>query len=258
METCRVNDCNEIVHGHGLCAVHYWRRKTREMTGMALCGYCAREFELTRNQGNYAEVYCSTLCFQTAQRRLGEAKQLAKPRPPVKTVACRLCGKTFETPTKQVKYCSDSCRAARVRKPQKWLANYIPKPQRRKLCVICKGDFYSAYDSAKTCGDKCRKVLDRLRSSEAKHRRRVRIANGQDFDAIEIFDRDAWICKLCGEPLDRMAASGRAPLAPTLDHVTPISRGGKHTRQNVQAAHLRCNLAKGDRIDYYNRCSEVA
>ena len=37
------------------------------------------------------------------------------------------------------------------------------------------------------------------------------------------------------------------PQCATLDHVVPIARGGGHTRANVQAAHLGCNLKKGNR-----------
>jgi 5-methylcytosine-specific restriction endonuclease McrA len=38
-----------------------------------------------------------------------------------------------------------------------------------------------------------------------------------------------------------------SPWSVSLDHIVPVSKGGTHTRDNVQAAHLRCNQAKGDR-----------
>lgn len=31
----------------------------------------------------------------------------------------------------------------------------------------------------------------------------------------------------------------------SLDHIIPLSRGGHHTADNVQAAHLACNHRKG-------------
>lgn len=37
------------------------------------------------------------------------------------------------------------------------------------------------------------------------------------------------------------------PLAPTIDHVIPISLGGDDIRANVQLAHFRCNNVKGAR-----------
>lgn len=36
----------------------------------------------------------------------------------------------------------------------------------------------------------------------------------------------------------------------TIDHVIPLSRGGEHLPANVQAACLRCNSAKHDRLDF--------
>jgi 5-methylcytosine-specific restriction endonuclease McrA len=32
---------------------------------------------------------------------------------------------------------------------------------------------------------------------------------------------------------------------PTIDHIVPLSVGGTDTRDNVQIAHLFCNLSKG-------------
>jgi 5-methylcytosine-specific restriction endonuclease McrA len=40
---------------------------------------------------------------------------------------------------------------------------------------------------------------------------------------------------------------GRLPMAPTVDHVIPISEGGTDTKANVQLAHRICNLRKGKR-----------
>lgn len=51
-----------------------------------------------------------------------------------------------------------------------------------------------------------------------------------------IFARDGQRCQYCG---DR---------AETLDHVTPRSRGGLHTWENVVAACRPCNVHKADRL----------
>lgn len=44
---------------------------------------------------------------------------------------------------------------------------------------------------------------------------------------------------LCGEPIDQKAEF-------TLDHIVPLSKGGKTEWTNLQAAHRVCNLTKGN------------
>lgn len=71
--------------------------------------------------------------------------------------------------------------------------------------------------------------------------------------ADEVFERDKWACHLCGEPIpEHLRSSGfRAgeyqPLAPVVDHVVPLSKGGSHTMANCSTAHWTCNAKKFDR-----------
>jgi 5-methylcytosine-specific restriction endonuclease McrA len=83
----------------------------------------------------------------------------------------------------------------------------------------------------------------------AYHRRRARKRGAQTTKVvpIEVFERDQWICGLCGESVDRTLAYPD-PHSASLDHRIPLSRGGSHDLENVQLAHLRCNIAKGNRI----------
>lgn len=66
--------------------------------------------------------------------------------------------------------------------------------------------------------------------------------------ARDIFDRDEWLCHLCGEDVDP-DLSHPDPLSASLDHIVPLSLGGSHTEDNVACAHLRCNLSKGNRYE---------
>ena len=57
------------------------------------------------------------------------------------------------------------------------------------------------------------------------------------------------ICQICGKPVD-LAAKEKGHIRrayPTVDHVVPISKGGGHTWENVQLAHMGCNAGKRDR-----------
>jgi 5-methylcytosine-specific restriction endonuclease McrA len=62
---------------------------------------------------------------------------------------------------------------------------------------------------------------------------------------LAIFDRDHWICYLCGFPLNKDCKAPDPP-APTVDHIVPIAAHGPHDASNLGAAHLRCNIEKGD------------
>lgn len=67
-------------------------------------------------------------------------------------------------------------------------------------------------------------------------------------DRLAILERDGYVCHLCLDPIPRVAESPVDPLAPTLDHVIPLARGGAHHPDNLAAAHFICNSRKGDRV----------
>jgi 5-methylcytosine-specific restriction endonuclease McrA len=68
----------------------------------------------------------------------------------------------------------------------------------------------------------------------------------EDFSREEIFERDDYTCQLCGEKV-LLDVKHNHSAAPTIDHIVPLSKGGKHERINVQCAHYGCNVSKGNR-----------
>lgn len=59
------------------------------------------------------------------------------------------------------------------------------------------------------------------------------------FSRKNIFIRDQNHCQYCGQRFDSKDLS--------IDHVVPISRGGKHSWQNVVCACINCNKIKGNK-----------
>lgn len=53
-------------------------------------------------------------------------------------------------------------------------------------------------------------------------------------------------CILCGKPIDPTL---KAPnnMSRTIEHLTPIARGGRHDLDNIDFAHYGCNAQKRDR-----------
>ena len=56
-----------------------------------------------------------------------------------------------------------------------------------------------------------------------------------------VLARDGLRCGLCGGDVD--------PTDIHLDHIQPVSRGGLNRVRNLQVAHSRCNLRKGNRVE---------
>jgi 5-methylcytosine-specific restriction endonuclease McrA len=75
---------------------------------------------------------------------------------------------------------------------------------------------------------------------------------GAKYEAVsfqKVYERDGGACQICWKPVDRsLRGDVRNPLAPTLDHIIPLSKGGAHTYANVRLAHCGCNNEKADKL----------
>lgn len=74
-----------------------------------------------------------------------------------------------------------------------------------------------------------------------------RVTQVEPIRNVDVFERDRWTCGLCSMAIDPSLA-WPDPMCATLDHITPLSEGGTHTWENVQAAHARCNIQKGSSV----------
>ncbi len=61
------------------------------------------------------------------------------------------------------------------------------------------------------------------------------------------------VCALCGKPVD-FSLKYPNPLAPSIDHIVPINRGGHPSDiSNLQLAHWTCNRQKADKLQKEGR-----
>ncbi|MCK8826395.1 HNH endonuclease [Natroniella acetigena] len=240
-----------------------YEKKAREQTylGYTTCNYCGKEFKI-KDARHYK--YCSIQCANknkdhktTSCKYCGEDIKYYFKKPDYCSRKCRrrdnpeecsYCGKEFVSWNGKL-YCSEECKKQEYNKRKRESYESVDYKV-EQTCVNC-GSKYKCMKSVashrKYC-DECQLEVKEERRRDQRRRRRARLNNVKvdKFDSSEIFERDGWVCQLCGKPVDKELKYPHL-MSATIDHVTPISKGGSHTKRNVQLAHFICNSIKSDK-----------
>lgn len=231
----------------GLCGKHYQRYKTHgdpfydparpRVVGVEICaiegcegviqarGWCSAHWSRWRRHGS-----------PTAQLR-GEAVEGKR--------ICAGCGTNKPLTEWAQSWCYDCTRERQKEYSAERRARLKSERALPWLCAYCGDWFMGNKKQRRYC---CRGCADadrhRMRNEHSALRRaRRRNLQREPIEKQEIFIRDGWSCHLCGEGISRDLAWPH-PMSASMDHIIPLSRGGSHTRENVAAAHLVCNLRK--------------
>lgn len=245
-----------------------WMKKLGHVRGKG--SYCAKGSDKgheTQRDNAIKKLADKALCDSGGTIRLVEYVDKYK-----QTFICNTCGHEFthgasrhaircpfcaETNKEQVKAEKDKQREdARLEREREREREY----NKEKVCVSCGAVFHSEYAAQLYCSDTCSRREKRHRAvasgktklvSCGNHRKRAR-DRGVTYEAgitlKKLMERDNNVCQICGEPCDkhdlRWGYSG--PFYPSIDHIKPMSKGGSHTWDNVQLAHMICNSNKRD------------
>ena len=238
------------------------------MVEINICNICGKEFTGRKKK------YCSQECTDEA-RRIRNRERWREQNPDWNkevSKTCEYCGENFTVATryKHAKYCSDECR--QMSKNKYGTANdYLEamKPtwdkqnkqsQKRKeeekqkkirdvKCNVCGTRSETSQPNQKTCSQEC--------SRRWKNRRKDKRINknnivDRDITLATLYKRDKGYCYICGELTDKSDVVKHKTYSvvgdryPSIDHVIPLSRGGKHSWDNIRLACHKCNSIKSD------------
>ncbi len=237
-----------------------------------ICEICGEEYT------GHKRKYCSDECKKEA-RRIYNRERWRKQNPDWnKTITkeCEHCNKTYEVQGRyasQSRYCSNECQQAYYsrQKGHKPMEEYLKELEQQKeetarikeaerkariktkACTECGETFETIQPNQLTCSKEC----SRLRKNRLSWQRKEERYNDtnlidRDITVKVLYKRDKGICYICGGKCDfgdYTQTNGHftaGPTYPSVDHIIPIARGGKHAWDNVKLAHHKCNSLKSD------------
>lgn len=194
----------------------------------------------------------------------GEKQRDLRDVPKTREVECEHCGLTVvrKRSRGQVpRFCSDRCQSSAYAKRRaayqkrgrlsqrmkdarakaRRASRGVPAPANwawcQGECVRCGEYFVRKSTPSSYCSGACRRA-DRAKKSGVR-----------DADRRIVFERDAWVCRLCSEPTEP-DSDYLSDWYPTIDHIVPRSKGGADEVSNLRTAHRWCNSVRGDETYY--------
>lgn len=191
------------------------------------CGICQKELP-PQSRGRLRK-YCKGECARQAKNNSTRERDILLVRQIRQCLNCwsTWCNIGDAGRAGPLNYCSDQCRRRYV---ERTLYKAPPKD-----CMDCGMEIVTVGN--RTSRVRCRPCQDRV----------YRLKNNTHIPESTrraVYERDGWVCQLCGEDIDR-TASYPHPRCATPDHIIPWSQGGPNEQWNLQAAHWECNRAKG-------------
>jgi 5-methylcytosine-specific restriction endonuclease McrA len=207
-----------------------------------MCNGCGVTFKPTSNR----QIYCTRAC------------RIKTKNPPPASLVCEVCGKEFARTRRTASCCSEACRGRR-----RYLANTAAYKKAAKVWKAShpeavKESERNYYRRNRENRIKWREAnRERLRGPKAAAVRRWRAANPEAVRAMEwrrrhairnhpdtriitprdwarLVNRFGGCCAYCGRRSENLH----------LDHVIPVSRGGRHGIGNALPACRECNQSK--------------
>lgn len=234
----------------------YLKRTGRESVEPTnTCRNCGRDFDSSLDEAGMpvrgrARLHCSDACRRAWSGARSAATQRAKVL--TRSLHCVACGEPYESRLKQSKYCCAECRLEyqKFLQRQKYLEEVAKRPETKiTICGWCEKELVvpASYHGRPQHHDGCR-----TQARRARNRQKTLKRQGYRTDYLitheEIAQRDGFLCHICLTVVD-MCLPRTSRYGATLDHVIPISLGGKDSFDNLKLAHWICNIKKSNKLE---------
>lgn len=217
-----------------MASVHDSRKRYSAKKPWITCEACGKSVPDRKGAGR--RRFCSYSCRDAVRA------SCPWPRRPIASDIsvwrCQFCDIVTVRPghrARRSKWCSERCYSLAVgRIPLSVSVSF-------RECRRCGKTFcHPTARQDECCSAQCTRAYHRRLREHIKRTR----SDGENFGIREIAERDNWTCHLCAEAVPDKPWDGDIDCG-TLDHLIPVSAGGKHIRANVKLAHFMCNSLRG-------------
>lgn len=154
---------------------------------------------------------------------------------------CVICGEEFQTESIRMICCSSTCQN------RKNHGKGAYNPIVTIKCKVCETEFQTRDFHRAYCSQKCANKAARKQRKEFYKVLRHSGHYDNSISLISVFEKFDGKCNICGKSTD-MNADNRSPDYPTIDHITPLIRGGYHEWDNIQLLCKSCNCSKHSKV----------
>lgn len=200
---------------------------------LCTCKHCGVLF---KPKSTPRTTFCSRECAYAFRRDNRPAEFTA-----IYAGFCSGCGKSFVSRIASARYCCSSCKRK---------STWVSTAPLIKVCKCCGSEYKPKSKTCPEsyCSDECKNKVEHTRKRVYRLKRKalVRGVSVEAVDPFKVFDRDRWVCQLCGTKTPKVKRGTYSDNAPELDHILPLSKGGEHSYINTQCACRKCNSEKSD------------
>lgn len=223
------------------CRPSFYVYKTQRLRKCQVCAKPLEQGRVGRPKRN-----CSRQC-----RAKNAASKYYKTLRPLK---CAHCSKPFSSKYQRAKFCQDSCRLDYYQRPE--ILKKIYERQRRKKypngtrthnCGWCNQPrtFKVGESVVNAFHEECREEATKAKN-RIKSVKRIKGIETVKLSADQIVLTYGLTCYLCKKEIDlKLPRTSRYGL--TIDHVVPLTKGGKDILENLRPTHWICNIQKSNK-----------